>query len=481
MSTRPLIAKYPLDKSGRSPTNKVVGEIREINQTRERAFVPFAGPFYADETFVITNVATGKPLKPVDDYILCQPFQQASLRTGKDVECVVWIKTPVPITVRIDYQVVGGEYSWNIDALLELIAEINLDNRPVAWGSVLGKPTAYPPAPHIHDIGDTYGWEYVVYQLEAIRNAILVGDEASHDELRAQMRSMRAELEALIAGLDDRLTAHVNDKSNPHETTKAQVGLGDVENFPIASEAEATIGTAQNRYMTPARTTLLIDRLVKEAMDAHIADKSNPHDTTKDQVGLGSVANYAPASAPEAVAGVVSDKYMTPSVTRAAIMAQVGDAFYTHVANKENPHETSKAQVGLGLVDNFATATVDEARAGQVGNKFMTAALTNAAIRAQVADSYFLHEANKENPHQTTKTQVGLGNLPNAITRDRQTDSSVTLLLAGAMYDHILAGDHDNRYVMINSNMSASLREVNGTLQGFVGGVWRQIWPAQWS
>lgn len=47
--------------------------------------------------------------------------------------------------------------------------------------------------------------------------------------------------------------AHIADKNNPHETTKTQVGLGSVENYPVASEAEAKAG-ASNRYMTPERT-----------------------------------------------------------------------------------------------------------------------------------------------------------------------------------------------------------------------------------
>ena len=38
-------------------------------------------------------------------------------------------------------------------------------------------------------------------------------------------------------------------------TTKADVGLSDVENYGIASEAEAQAGTVDNKYMTPERTT----------------------------------------------------------------------------------------------------------------------------------------------------------------------------------------------------------------------------------
>ena len=481
MSSRPLIAKYPFDKTGTSLTNKVVGEVLEINTSRERAFVPLGGPFYT-ESFKIYNNDTGKELVPVDDYVLCQPFQQASLRTGKDVECVVWIKLAAPITVRFDYQVVGGEYSWNIQALVDMINEIDLDGRPVAWGAIIGKPTAYPPAPHIHDIGDSYGWEYVVFQLEGIRNAILVGDEASHDELRAQMKAYHDELEASIKQTDDKIEAHLKDKNNPHQTTKAQVGLGSVQNFDVATAAEGLAGAVSNKYMTPALTTTLINRIVDEKLNAHINDKNNPHQTTKAQVGLGNVANYAVASTAEAQAGVVSDKYMTPALTKAAISSQVGDAFTAHVNNMSNPHNTTKAQVGLSLVANYDVATLAEAQAGTATNKYMTPQLTKAAITQAVGTGLQSHLTDYNNPHRTTAAQVGLGNIPNAITRSRGTNSDGQLLTAGAMYDHLNSGDHDGRYILIaNVNQPGSIYVTGSKAYVAVDGGWRQFWPATWN
>lgn len=42
-------------------------------------------------------------------------------------------------------------------------------------------------------------------------------------------------------------------------TTKEDVGLKEVGNYPLASEAEAKAGTATDRYMNPLRTKQLID------------------------------------------------------------------------------------------------------------------------------------------------------------------------------------------------------------------------------
>ena len=57
---------------------------------------------------------------------------------------------------------------------------------------------------------------------------------------------------------------HLADKANPHGVTKSQAGLGSVQNYGIATQAEAENGTVNNKYMTPLRS--------KQAIDKHTAD-----------------------------------------------------------------------------------------------------------------------------------------------------------------------------------------------------------------
>lgn len=45
------------------------------------------------------------------------------------------------------------------------------------------------------------------------------------------------------------------------KVSKSDVGLGSVENLPLASSAEAKEGTASNRYMSPQRTTEAIEEI----------------------------------------------------------------------------------------------------------------------------------------------------------------------------------------------------------------------------
>lgn len=55
------------------------------------------------------------------------------------------------------------------------------------------------------------------------------------------------------------LDAHLADNNNPHGVTKTQVGLGNVQNYGIATQAEAEAGTVNNKYMTPLRTLELLN------------------------------------------------------------------------------------------------------------------------------------------------------------------------------------------------------------------------------
>lgn len=61
--------------------------------------------------------------------------------------------------------------------------------------------------------------------------------------------------------VDGKLDAHIADKNNPHSVTKSQVGLGNVENYGVAAQADAEAGSANNKYMTPLRVAQAIAAL----------------------------------------------------------------------------------------------------------------------------------------------------------------------------------------------------------------------------
>lgn len=87
--------------------------------------------------------------------------------------------------------------------------------------------------------------------------------------LKAQVEALALEIDAIESGYATAasLASHTGNTSNPHSVTKAQVGLGSVENYAISTQAEAQAGTVATKYMTPLRTKEAIAALVPAASD----------------------------------------------------------------------------------------------------------------------------------------------------------------------------------------------------------------------
>ena len=80
---------------------------------------------------------------------------------------------------------------------------------------------------------------------------------------------------------------------------------------------------------------------------------------------------------------------------------------------KDNPHNVTKEQLGLGNVDN----TSDTNKPVSTAQKQAIDDAKSAGTTAQA--NLTNHTTDKENPHGVTKTQVGLGNVPNVATNDQ--------------------------------------------------------------
>src|SRR5699024_4718521 len=66
---------------------------------------------------------------------------------------------------------------------------------------------------------------------------------------------------------------HLSSTDNPHNVTKTQVGLGNVPNFPLASQADAEGGVVSGSFMSPLRTKQAIDALVPiSEFNSHMED-----------------------------------------------------------------------------------------------------------------------------------------------------------------------------------------------------------------
>ena len=120
------------------------------------------------------------------------------------------------------------------------------------------------------------------------------------------------------------LTDHVNSRTNPHVATKAQVGLGNVQNLPIGTDVEYDAGNSNVHYATVYGVSQMIARLSSGTVAGHLADLNNPHATTKAQVGLGNVDNFGRATQGDLDTGTSTTKFVTPNGVSSMVLRLVG-------------------------------------------------------------------------------------------------------------------------------------------------------------
>lgn len=209
-------------------------------------------------------------------------------------------------------------------------------------------------------------------ELDAVRAKVDEVAKASYGKAEGQAAAAKAE----SVGQD--LATHKGDKSNPHGVTKSQVGLGNVDNVKQASKAEFDSHVlSAGIHVTTSDKVFWNSKANRADLDGHTNNKNNPHEVTKAQVGLSNVDNVKQASKVEFDAHN-SDNNRHVTAADKANWNNKANGSHTHptsqiigldpklanydghIGNKNNPHGVTKAQVGLGNVGNFLQASKQE-------------------------------------------------------------------------------------------------------------------------
>lgn len=392
---------YPFDPTGTASSNFIEHEQHVISPPDYTDFyfvVPTVGPFFR-ENLLIKHYPSGQVLVEGVDYVLAYRFVSASRATAKALYGAISIMSyELSGALEISYQTLGGDYTIDDVTLAQKLADTTVNPRITTWEQITELPQQFPVIDHEWDLVDLVGASDLQDAIDRVTDAIY--DAAD--------------------GGGGSGGGHTTNFSNPHNVTKAQVGLSEVQNYPIASELNASDESNNLTYMTPRRTHQAIVGSIGVLFDDHVADQTNPHRVTKAQVGLGNVENHALATPEAATEGISNELSMTPYLVRLAINGRVNDviddrfaALAGHVEDRDNPHQVTKAQVGLGNVDDYAMASLAEAESGGLNTRFMSPQRTSQAIAAQALAPLTAHANDQTNPHQVTKDQVGLSDVVN--------------------------------------------------------------------
>ena len=100
------------------------------------------------------------------------------------------------------------------------------------------------------------------------------------------------DIEEEISGVDTELNSHINNLNNPHQVTKSQIGLSEVDN---TSDMNKPISTAVQNQLNVINNE--IDEIEFDLAE-HIGNFENPHQVTKNQIGLNNVDNTSDLDKP---------------------------------------------------------------------------------------------------------------------------------------------------------------------------------------
>ena len=158
----------------------------------------------------------------------------------------------------------------------------------------------------VTDLADLPVSDAVQEELDSIDDAL----ETIDGDL-TQIATDMATLNTALGTVNTSITTHSARQDNPHNVTKAQVGLGNADNTsdankPVSTATQSAIDSSSSGVLSTIRGGVATagDTLNKiwTYLLAHAGRTDNPHSVTASQVGLGNVNNTSDANKPVSTA-----------------------------------------------------------------------------------------------------------------------------------------------------------------------------------
>ena len=224
------------------------------------------------------------------------------------------------------------------------------------------------------------------------------------------------------------IDTHITNKSNPHSVTKAQVGLSNVPNVSTNDQTPTfTMANSDANLTSGEKLSIAFGKIAKaiSTLISHLSNTGNPHSVTKSQVGLENVPNVSTNNQTPTYTEATSDTALKSGENLSTAFGKIARAvnsLISHITNTNNPHNTTATQVGLGNVPNVTTNDQTPTYTVAGSNTALTSGeKLNVAFGkiAKAINSLISHLSNTSNPHSVTATQVGLGNVANVTTNNQ--------------------------------------------------------------
>lgn len=373
------------------------------------------------------------------------------------------IQYPSAITISGDTAIPHKKYVD--DQVAELSATIgNLTNIMNFRGVFATTNTCTDPKPGDVIVAQDTGYEYVYVNnaWEEIGNSS--ANLARITAIETSLADGGATYE-YIEGAHTKVDNHTADKANPHSVTKAQVGLGNVDNkseatikadftgsidkdddkFVLGKDVYSAIqtikGTAFNKDMTE----------LEDAQTAHADDKANPHSVKASQLYASGVSD-ALGSIADSNTGLITGGAAYTAIQEAVqsvkgngggTIKQVETDLATHVSSTSNPHNVKASQLYASGTVTDAIGSVAANNKGLVRGGTVYTAVNNVLGTSSDASTettvYGVKAAltahtSATNPHGITADSLGVGAFKNKSIATSISANNTGLATSGSVY-----------------------------------------------
>ena len=242
------------DPTGSVNANLVTNErfVTSANSgTDALVLFPVHAPFfniYTQITFT-PNQGAARALVYGSDYFFGLPFLGATRSLNKGVSGAIYlVNNALAGTFSVNYHALGGD--WTYSRTIDESNLFSLDN----------------------DINTTSWEQYANYTktFPIIFSAWDKADASSVLDLGVAVSTLTGNLVSQVLDNGNKnaaAIAHIARQDNPHGTTKADIGLGNVANYPPATDQQAADPTNTTTYITPAQLALAFSTVTPAATD----------------------------------------------------------------------------------------------------------------------------------------------------------------------------------------------------------------------
>lgn len=341
MSTMSTTGLYEEDLHGTNPANLVTGEIQTLQVPGPDDYyfiIPKAAPYFAD-SLKVYNHQTGALYVENVDYLIGHYFIEAMDSIGRPIcGSIRFMKRTIQGQARLEYRTVGGQWGFSDSAILAELSNRQLNPLIRTWAQIDVLPALFPVLEHNQPVNSLIGSAQILEALE----------------------DLTAVIEASAEGASQ---SHLLDFLNPHKVTKAQVLLGLVQNYGMATDVEAKAGVRDDVYMSARAVYLQVMDKALTPLNAHINAIGNVHGLVAADINLGRVPNFSAATPTEAIDITNNNTLLTP-YTGALLIEKLSNVpridalenlIRNHIADINNPHQLTPAILGM-----YSNAQIDQ-------------------------------------------------------------------------------------------------------------------------